>query len=191
MTHSGLEAVFLANRQRLLGFLAAHGAGDAAEDLLQELWLRVSAAKAGPIAQPLSYLYRAANNLMLDRYRSVRQAAQRDADWTEAATTAPGRSDEPSGERRMISREQLEIAQATLDGRPWGEGGDNIARAPENRAATAGPARGATRRDLPPLPTRRDRPARYRTRNGHQHQHRGKRSAACLSGDDRSQEKLR
>jgi RNA polymerase sigma-70 factor (ECF subfamily) len=118
MTHSGLEAVFLANRQRLLGFLAAHGAGDAAEDLLQELWLRVSAAKAGPIAQPLSYLYRAANNLMLDRYRSVRQAAQRDADWTEAATTAPGRSDEPSGERRMISREQLEIAQATLDAPP-------------------------------------------------------------------------
>lgn len=115
MTHSGLEAVFLANRQRLLGFLTAHGAGDAAEDLLQELWLKVSAAKAGPIAQPLSYLYRAANNLMLDRYRSVRQAARRDADWTEVATTAPGRSDEPSGERRLISREQLEIAQATLD----------------------------------------------------------------------------
>jgi len=115
MTHSGLEAVFLANRERLLGFLAAHGAGDAAEDLLQELWLKVSTAKAGPIAQPLSYLYRAANNLMLDRYRSVRQAARRDADWTEAATTAPGRSDEPSGERRLISREQLEIAQATLD----------------------------------------------------------------------------
>ena len=115
MSGSGLEAVFLANRERLRGFLAAHGAGDAADDLLQELWLKLSSAHTGPIAQPLSYLYRAANNLMLDRYRATQAAAQRDADWTETATTFPGRSDEPSGERRLISREALELAQATLD----------------------------------------------------------------------------
>lgn len=115
MNGTGLEAVFLSNRDRLLAFLRAHGAGDAAEDLLQELWIRVSAAPAGPIAQPLSYLYRAANNLMLDRYRSQQQATKRDQDWTEAATTIPGQSDEPSTERRLIAREQLRLAQATLD----------------------------------------------------------------------------
>jgi RNA polymerase sigma factor (sigma-70 family) len=114
MSSTGLEAVFLSNRDRLLGFLRAHGAGEAAEDLLQELWLKLSAAPGGPIAQPLSYLYRAANNLMLDRYRSQQQATRRDHDWTEAATTLPGTSDEPSSERRLIAREQLRLAQAAL-----------------------------------------------------------------------------
>lgn len=115
MSSTGLEAVFLSNRDRLLGFLRAHGAGEAAEDLLQELWLKLSAAPGGPIAQPLSYLYRAANNLMLDRYRSQQQATRRDHDWTDAATTLPGTSDEPSSERRLIAREQLRLAQAALD----------------------------------------------------------------------------
>jgi RNA polymerase sigma-70 factor (ECF subfamily) len=115
MNSTGLEAVFLSNRERLLGFLRSHGAGEAAEDLLQELWLKIAAAPAGPIAQPLSYLYRAANNLMLDRYRAQTQAARRDQDWTEAAATVPGRSDEPSTERRLIAREQLRLAQAELD----------------------------------------------------------------------------
>lgn len=115
MSSTGLEAVFLSNRDRLLAFLRAHGAGDAAEDLLQELWIKISAAPSGPIAQPLSYLYRAANNLMLDRYRSQVQATKRDHDWTEAATTLPGQSDEPSSERRLIAREQLRLAQAALD----------------------------------------------------------------------------
>lgn len=113
---SGLEAVFLANRARLAGFLRAHGAGDAAEDLLQELWIRISAAQAGPIAQPLSYLYRAANNLMLDRYRSMRQEAKRAQDWSDVTgATIPGRSDEPQGERVLIARDAVERAQAALD----------------------------------------------------------------------------
>jgi RNA polymerase sigma factor (sigma-70 family) len=116
MEASGLEAVLLANRPALLRFLVAHGAGDAAEDVLQELWVRVSAASVGPVAQPLAYLYRAANNLMLDRYRSVRQAVQRDRDWSDAGVTEPGRSDVPSGERLLIARQQLAQAEAVLDG---------------------------------------------------------------------------
>ena len=115
MSSTGLEAVFLSNRDRLLAFLRSHGAGDAAEDLLQELWIKLTAAPGGPIAQPLSYLYRAANNLMLDRYRSHQQATKRDHDWTEAATTVAGQSDDPSSERKLIAREQLRLAQAALD----------------------------------------------------------------------------
>ena len=115
MSSTGLEAVFLSNRDRLLAFLRSHGAGDAAEDLLQELWIKLTAASGGPIAQPLSYLYRAANNLMLDRYRSHQQATKRDHDWTEAATTVAGQSDDPSSERKLIAREQLRLAQAALD----------------------------------------------------------------------------
>lgn len=110
---AGLEAVFLANRDRLLGFLKSHGAGDAAEDLLQELWLKLSRAPAGPVAQPLAYLYRAANNLMLDRYRSARQAAQRDHDWSDG-DAPPAAAAAPSVERAVIAREQVALAAAAL-----------------------------------------------------------------------------
>ncbi|HEX7871322.1 MAG TPA: sigma-70 family RNA polymerase sigma factor [Sphingobium sp.] len=115
MTEAGLRAIFLANRDRLLRFLAAHGAGEEAEDLLQELWLRIAAAPLHPIGQPLSYLYRAANNLMLDRYRSQRQAQKRDTDWSEAAVTVAGQSDTPSSERRIIAEQQLALVARELD----------------------------------------------------------------------------
>src|ERR1700712_3586462 len=121
MDANGLEAVFLANREKLLRFLRAHGAGEAAEDLLNELWLRLRDARPGPIAQPLAYLYRAANNLMLDRYRSERQAAVRAHDWTEATgSTHPGRSDAPSGDRVLAARQGLDRGQATLGARGAG-----------------------------------------------------------------------
>ena len=111
MDTSGLEAVFLASRDALLRFLRAHGAGEAAEDLLHELWIRVRAARPGPIANPLSYLYRAANNLIVDRVRSERQAASRDKAWTDASSEPAG---EAQGERMLIAREQVARAAAAL-----------------------------------------------------------------------------
>ena len=63
----GLQLVLLNERGRLLRFLAARGAGDEAEDVLQDLWQRVAATPAQPIAEPLSYLFRAAENMMRDR----------------------------------------------------------------------------------------------------------------------------
>jgi RNA polymerase sigma factor (sigma-70 family) len=116
MSEAGLTAVFIANRDKLLRFLLAHGAGDAAEDLLQELWIRISVGASGPIAQPLSYLYRAANNLMLDRYRAVRQASRREQDWVATETAGADVSEEPAGERPLIAREHVRMADATLDG---------------------------------------------------------------------------
>ena len=115
MDSSGLEAVFLANRDTLLRFLQSLGAGDAAEDLLHELWLRIQTAPTGPIASPLSYLYRMANNLMLDRHRAVRQAEKRDRAWTEAnGGAALDRSEAPSADRVVIAREQAALAEAAL-----------------------------------------------------------------------------
>ena len=82
---SGLSAIFLANRSALLRFLRARGAGDDAEDLLQDMWMKLEVKDLGPIADPLPYLYRAANNLMLDRYRSNTRRAKREQDWAEGA----------------------------------------------------------------------------------------------------------
>ncbi len=113
---SGLEAAFLENRERLLRFLAARGAGEAAEDILHEVWLKISAAQTGPISSPLSYLFRAADLLMIDRYRSARQAEKREKDWTEVNGGAvPGVSDAPAPDRAIIARQQAQLVQETLD----------------------------------------------------------------------------
>jgi RNA polymerase sigma-70 factor (ECF subfamily) len=110
----GMDAVLLAHRAQLLRFLESHGAGDAAEDLFQELWMRVTQRPAGPVANPLAYLYRAANNLMVDRYRAERQARHRDHAWTEARGAAEDMAPEPSAEDILISREELGRMDAAL-----------------------------------------------------------------------------
>jgi RNA polymerase sigma-70 factor (ECF subfamily) len=114
----GLQGFFLENREVLRRFLLARGAGDDCEDLLQDLWLKIDRLQTGPIAAPLPYLYRVANTLMIDRYRSARQSEARDAAWAELQSgPARGVSDVPSVERIVQSRQaaaKVEQALAVL-----------------------------------------------------------------------------
>ena len=111
---SGLAAVFMANRAGLGRFLRARGGGDDTEDLLQELWLKVSRATPGPIASPLSYIYRMANNLMLDRRRTTHRDMRRDLQWGDAVDLGEV-SAAPSADRVIGARQRLEIADRALD----------------------------------------------------------------------------
>ncbi len=112
---SGLAAVFMEHRPALLRFLHARGASSAAEDLLQELWLRAAAGATEPIADPLAYLYRAANNLLLDQRRSELRRNRREESWTYSAGGSAGEaSDLDSGERALMAREQLRIVETAL-----------------------------------------------------------------------------
>lgn len=114
---AGLEAAFLAHRDQLLRFLRARGAGDAAEDLVQDVWLRIAARPPGPVDAPLSYLFRVADTLMIDRFRSARQAGNRDRSWTDLnAGDPPGVSTEPSAERRVGAAQEAARVLALLDG---------------------------------------------------------------------------
>jgi RNA polymerase sigma-70 factor (ECF subfamily) len=117
MSSGGLEAVFFENRTLLLRFLRARGAGADAEDILQELWIRVSGLQAqGPIADPLSYIHRMADNLMHDRHRSAERRRQREAVWdTISGPTLAGISDEPSAERALLARERLDQVESALE----------------------------------------------------------------------------
>lgn len=108
---TGIEAVFLANRDRLVRFLVARGAGEAAEDLAQDLWIKVSRRMDGPIGNPAAYLFRAADLLMIDRYRARRQAERRDHDWSEAQAEA-----DPSADRVIAARQEAEHVTAALEG---------------------------------------------------------------------------
>lgn len=108
----GLQQVVLNERARLLRFLAARGAGDDAEDLLQELWQRVAGGGGQPIADPVSYLFRAAENLMRDLRRSKMSRERRQFDWHETRSSA---DEEPLGERVLIARERLREVDLALD----------------------------------------------------------------------------
>lgn len=112
---TGLSSIFLANRPALLRFLRARGAGEDAEDLLQDMWMKLDAKDLGPIADPLPYLYRTANNLMLDRYRSATRRGKREQDWAEGAGgVMADPSEDIAVDERMILAERLQEAEAVL-----------------------------------------------------------------------------
>lgn len=112
---TGLSELFMANRAALLRFLRARGAGDDSEDLLQDIWMKLEAKDLGPVADPLPYLYRMANNLMLDRYRSSTRRERREQDWSQGAGgVMADPSDDLPVDERMILNHQLDEARATL-----------------------------------------------------------------------------
>lgn len=107
--------VFEESREQLLRYLRAHGAGDAAEDVLQELWLKVAASQSGPIASPKSYLFRAATNLMIDRRRSESQSQRRDHEWSGLADRLPDSiANDPGPDRQIDGRRKLEVVESEL-----------------------------------------------------------------------------
>lgn len=115
MQHQGLQQIFEENREALLRYLRAHGAGDSAEDLLQELWLKISASPPGPVAAPRNYLFRAATNLMIDRRRSEAQAQRREVEWSALADRLPSSAaNDPGPERGIDGRRKLARVEAEL-----------------------------------------------------------------------------
>ncbi len=112
MSVTGLEHAYIQNRDALVRFLRVRGAGDSAEDIVNDLWIRVSERTDQHIANPLAYLYRAADTMMIDRYRSRRQAVLREQAWEDdrqsLGTMTPGL------EQEVSARQAIAQADATL-----------------------------------------------------------------------------
>lgn len=116
MSEDGLEAIFMTSRPVLLRLFAARGGAADAEDLLQELWMKVRSTDSGPVAEPRAYLFRMADNLLLDRRRAEMRRSRRDDQWTDATRgTIEDVSNAPSIERILISRDQLRRVDAAID----------------------------------------------------------------------------
>jgi len=112
---TGLSALFMANRAALLRFLRARGAGENAEDMVQDMWMKLESRDLGPIADPLPYLYRMANNLMLDRYRSATRRERREQDWAEdAGGVMADPTDDLPVDERLILNQTLDEARDAL-----------------------------------------------------------------------------
>ncbi|MFO1240895.1 MAG: sigma-70 family RNA polymerase sigma factor [Sphingomonadaceae bacterium] len=119
---SGLEAVFEANRMALRRFLRARLRNDDdANDVLQDLWIKIRALDAGPISEPLAYIYRMADNLVLDMKRAGGRRAARETAWAEgqmAGTPAAPADASPSAERTLIARDYLRRVETRIDALP-------------------------------------------------------------------------
>lgn len=125
---SGLSQLLGELRPELLRFLTAR-MGDAgeAEDLLQELWIRVSqGAAAGPVSNGRAYLYRAAQNLALDRVRERRRRVARDGEWADtqkAALPGPEPADaRANAEATLLAREEARALAAAIAALPEAAG---------------------------------------------------------------------
>ena len=109
----------MAQRPALARFLRARLRGDGdAEDILQDLWLKLATFDGRPVAEPLAYLYRMAENLVRDRHRSASRRTNRETAWTkdhiEGTFEAPI-DPQPSAERQLLARDHLRRVNAALD----------------------------------------------------------------------------
>lgn len=116
MAENALETHFLAHRTALARFVRARCGHQAdAEDILQDLWIKLGAV-ATPPDEPLSYLYRMADHLIIDRARSARRRERRDDAWNEMAIGGdPPSSAAPSPERAVMARNELARVAALFD----------------------------------------------------------------------------
>ena len=125
---SGLYAVFGAERAALLRFLRARCADPAdAEDMLQDLWVRIGSVAPGPISNARSYLFRMANNLVLDARRTRQRAMARDRGWLGADgvgdTSLDMRPDPaPDAEAVLSGKQEIQALNAAIDALPPGAG---------------------------------------------------------------------
>lgn len=120
---SALLAAYLSRREDLVRFFALRLKSDAAaEDLVQDIYLRVAAAPRDlDVRNPGAYLYRLGSNLMLDRIRGERRSAARDYAWRESHRTIEGAeevAEDPSAEAQVAARQRLAAVVEVLSELP-------------------------------------------------------------------------
>lgn len=110
---AGLEAIFAEMRPALVRRAAAMGAGGDAEDVVQDVWLKLRGVSA-PLASPHAYLLRMVYTAVLDRRRGARRAAVRDLAWLSPANLPEDGVEAAEAERRLIALQTLQAVEARL-----------------------------------------------------------------------------
>jgi RNA polymerase sigma-70 factor (ECF subfamily) len=122
----GLEALYGVHHGDLRRFLIAR-MGDAteADDVLQELWLKARNVTAGPIDNGRAYLYRMAQNLVVDRLREKKRRMERERRWSDHATDFAAVGVEPTdrsqtAEDEILAREEVAALVSAIRNLPDG-----------------------------------------------------------------------
>jgi RNA polymerase sigma factor (sigma-70 family) len=122
----GLESLYGVHRADLRRFLIAR-TGDAteADDVLQELWLKARQGGTGPIDNGRAYLYRMAQNLVVDRLREKQRRMERERRWSDQATDFAAAGVEPADNRQsaedaILAREEVAAIASAIANLPDG-----------------------------------------------------------------------
>lgn len=110
---AGLQAVFTEMRPTLIRRAAAMGVGADAEDVVQDVWLKIQTAE-GPVASPHAYLMRMVYTAVLDRRRGARRATARETAWSSPASLPDDGVQPADAERRLIAAQTLRAVEARL-----------------------------------------------------------------------------
>ena len=121
---SGLTGILEARRGDLRRFLIARTGSEAdADDLLSELWIKANSVQPGPVSNPGSYLFKMANNLVLDRLRETSRRQRREGDWIAEQRGSHALVEEPadpasSAEQMLIERDEQNRLTEAIDHLP-------------------------------------------------------------------------
>jgi RNA polymerase sigma-70 factor (ECF subfamily) len=123
---AGLTGILEARRGDLRRFLIARTGSEAdADDLLSELWIKANSVQPGPVSNPGSYLFKMANNLVLDRLRETSRRQRREGDWIAEQRGSHVLVEEPadpasSAEQMLIERDEQNRLTEAIDQLPAG-----------------------------------------------------------------------
>lgn len=113
---TGLTQLLGDMRSELLRFMLVRGCNPAeVEDLLQDLYVKLTSVRSGPVSNPRAYLYEMANNLLHDHRRGQRRQQARDDHWTRNRIGPNLEKDAgPSPEESAIARDELARVNAVI-----------------------------------------------------------------------------
>lgn len=112
---------YLRKRADLVRFFTLRtGSAAAAEDIVQDLYLKLQGSEPGEIQNPEAYLYRMGSNLMLDRMKAQRRQAARDDSWSrERGGDGPEAvAEEVRADDALAARQRLARVMEALDTLP-------------------------------------------------------------------------
>ena len=120
---SEIIALYLERRASLVRLFAAKlGSVAAAEDLVQDTYLKLATLKLSTVVHnPMALLYQIGSNLMLDRLRQQKRGLARDTAWRDSRRISVGKeeiADIPTADDTVSSRQRLLAATATIEDLP-------------------------------------------------------------------------
>jgi len=115
---SSLVRVYLEKRQDLVRYFAMRLSSEAAaEDVVQDIYVRIVTAEIGLVERPAAFLYRLGSNLMLDRLKQSRRSEVRDDAWHASQYQRAGGEDlanSPSPEEAAASSQRVRRLAAAV-----------------------------------------------------------------------------
>ncbi len=114
---------YFEKRDVLLRYIAASCRDPGlAEDIIQDLYVKLSALETEPVVDnPSGYLFRMANNIYLNRLRALKSERTRDHAWQAASfenVAGDAVTDEPTPEARITSQQQIARLKTAIDALP-------------------------------------------------------------------------